>query len=138
MVARRSEPQSAAEVIQDVYAAFGRGDLAEMQRLVTPDLVLHVPGKSTLAGTHRGVGEVIALTARAATRCIPSSLKVVAIEDESGERLASALVDVGIKAIDGTTALLRIEQTFRFDEAWKIVEVWLKPDDQRRFDKLLG
>jgi ketosteroid isomerase-like protein len=138
MIAKRSEPQSAAEVIEDVYAAFGRGDLAEMQRLAAPDLVVHIPGKSTLAGTHRGVGEVIALTARASTRFIPSSLKVVSIEEEAGERVATALFDVAIRAIDGTTALLRIRQTFRFDEAWKIVEARLQPDDQRKFDKLLG
>ena len=136
MIAKRSEPQSASEVIHAIYAAFRRGDLAEMQRMVASDLVMHVPGKSFLGGEHRGVGEVIALTAQAATRFIPSSLKVMSVEEEDDE--ATALVEVGVRAADGTTAPVRLRQTFRFDQDWKVVEAWLKPDDQRRFDRLLG
>jgi ketosteroid isomerase-like protein len=137
MIAKRSEPQSPTEVIHDLYAAFRRGDLAEMQRLVAADIVLHVPGKSFLAGHHRGVGEVMAATARAATRLLPPTLKVVSI-DEEGEGSVTALVEVAVRAADGTTSAVRLRQSFRFAEDGRVIEARLKPEDQRRFDRLLG
>src|SRR6266513_2742148 len=68
MIAKKPEPYSLADTVRDIYDAFSRRDMAELQRTGSSEIVLHVPGKSSLAGTHRGIGEVIAVAARAATR----------------------------------------------------------------------
>jgi ketosteroid isomerase-like protein len=137
MIAKRFDPESASEVIEEFYVVFRRGDLAEMQRLVATDLMLHVPGKSSLAGTHRGVGEFIALTTHAANRFIPSTLKLISIEEGEEDNTATALIEVAVRAVDGTTTTVRLRQTFHFDEDLKVSEAWLKPEDQRRLDRLV-
>ena len=136
MIAKKPEPYSLADTVRDIYDAFSRRDMAELQRTGSSEIVLHVPGKSSLAGTHRGIGEVIAVAARAATRFVPTSLQVVSVEAQGND--ASAVVELAVRGPDGTMGRVRLNQRFRFDERVKVVEAWLEPEDQREFDRLVG
>jgi ketosteroid isomerase-like protein len=40
--------------MRDGYVAFGKGDLAALEDLLTEDVVWHVAGRSSLAGTYSG------------------------------------------------------------------------------------
>ena len=128
--------RSLADLVRDIYGSFSRGDLTAMQRTGSSDIVLHIPGKSSVAGTHRGIGDVIAVAARAMARFVPTSLEVLSVEAEGKE--AAARIDLTGRTPDGTTATVRMGQRFRFDEQDRVAETWVEPEDQRQFDRLLG
>lgn len=46
-----------------LYGALAQRDLGAAAELLEPDVVLHVPGTHPLAGTHRGLDEVLEFTA---------------------------------------------------------------------------
>lgn len=52
-VDQRAEANAAA--VHRLYDAAARGDLQVLPELLTPDVVLHVPGRSRNTGTYRGV-----------------------------------------------------------------------------------
>ena len=136
MIANKPDPYTLADAVRDIYDAFKRRDMADLQRTGSADIVLHIPGKSSLAGTHRGIGEVIAIAARAATRFVPTTLEVVSVEAEGND--ATAVVDLTGRSPDGTVDSVRLTQLFSFDDQAKVVETWLEPQDQRKFDRLVG
>jgi ketosteroid isomerase-like protein len=45
--------------IRDGYAAFAAGDLDAIRAKMAPDVVWHVEGRNDLAGTYRGIDEVV-------------------------------------------------------------------------------
>jgi len=45
--------------MRDAYLAFGKGDLAALQEIWSPELLWHAPGKSPIAGTYEGVPAVL-------------------------------------------------------------------------------
>jgi ketosteroid isomerase-like protein len=47
------------QVVRDGFAAFASGDMATLRRVLAPDVVWHVPGRSPLAGSHKGVEEIL-------------------------------------------------------------------------------
>ena len=136
MIVNKPDPYTLADAVRDIYNAFKRRDMAELQRTGSADVVLHIPGKSSLAGTHRGIGEVIATAATAATRFVPTSLEVLSVESEGND--ATAVVDLAGRSPDGTVDSVRLTQRFRFDDHARVVETWLEPQDQRQFDRLVG
>jgi hypothetical protein len=79
---------------------------------------------------------VIAIAARAATRFVPTTLEVVSVEAEGND--ATAVVDLTGRSPDGTVDSVRLTQLFSFDDQAKVVETWLEPQDQRKFDRLVG
>jgi ketosteroid isomerase-like protein len=51
----------AAEVVQEVFAALGRGDMVAVNRLLAEDLVMTLAGQSRFAGRHVGREKVLGL-----------------------------------------------------------------------------
>lgn len=47
-------------IVQRYYQAYGRGDLATVREIFAPDITWTIPGHHPLAGTKRGVDEVLA------------------------------------------------------------------------------
>ncbi|HWH29650.1 MAG TPA: nuclear transport factor 2 family protein [Mycobacteriales bacterium] len=47
------------EMIEQGYANFARGDLDAIREVMSPDVVWHVPGRSSMAGDYRGRDAVI-------------------------------------------------------------------------------
>jgi uncharacterized protein len=41
------------------YEAFGKGDMDTLRSIMTPDVVQSVPGKSQIAGDHKGIDNVL-------------------------------------------------------------------------------
>ena len=52
------------EVVRRGYDAFSRGDMQALRELFDPDIVWHTPGRSQLAGDHRGVDAVLGFFGR--------------------------------------------------------------------------
>jgi uncharacterized protein len=55
-----------AQTVWDFYNALNRGDLDGVRRTLTPDAVLHVPGRSSNTGDHEGREAIIAFVVNAA------------------------------------------------------------------------
>ncbi len=53
--------QENADLMRTGYEAFSKGDLDTVSKLFAPDIVWHVPGRSTIAGSYRGRDEVFGL-----------------------------------------------------------------------------
>lgn len=51
-------------IVEELFAAIGRGDEPTMRRLLDPAVVVRFPGESSFAGAHVGVDAVLALWAR--------------------------------------------------------------------------
>jgi ketosteroid isomerase-like protein len=47
-------------IVQRYYQAYGRGDLETVREIFAPDITWTIPGHHPLAGTKRGVNEVLA------------------------------------------------------------------------------
>jgi ketosteroid isomerase-like protein len=50
---------SPEQTIRDMLAAYSRRDDEALRRLLAPDIVYHMPGRSRFAGEHRGPDEVM-------------------------------------------------------------------------------
>lgn len=55
-----------ADLVRELYRAFSEQDAQRMQELFDPEVVWHQPGRSVLAGDHRGLDEVFAFFGRVA------------------------------------------------------------------------
>jgi len=62
MTASRSATETAEanrRLIEDAYAAFGKGDIPIVFQALDPDILWHVPGRGPLSGDYRGHEEVL-------------------------------------------------------------------------------
>ncbi|GAA5213511.1 nuclear transport factor 2 family protein [Corallincola platygyrae] len=59
-VAAGSEESPALKVVQNFFAAYGKGDTEALKSYVADDVEWHIPGRHALAGTKRGVDEFLA------------------------------------------------------------------------------
>ena len=55
--------QPSEELVRRGYEAFARGDMATLRELFDPEIVWHFPGRSVLAGDHRGPDAVLGFLA---------------------------------------------------------------------------
>jgi len=47
------------DTVRRGYEAFSRGDMDTLRSIMTPDVVQSVPGKSQIAGEHKGIDDVL-------------------------------------------------------------------------------
>jgi ketosteroid isomerase-like protein len=52
------------ELVRRSYDAFARGDMDTLRELFDPEIVWHFPGRSLLAGDHRGTDAVLGFFGR--------------------------------------------------------------------------
>jgi ketosteroid isomerase-like protein len=52
------------ELVRNGYDAFAKGDIETLRVLLDPEVVWHQPGRSVLAGDHRGIDAVLGFFAR--------------------------------------------------------------------------
>lgn len=45
--------------VRQAYEAFGKGDMDTLRSIMTPDVTQSVPGKSQIAGHHKGTDDVL-------------------------------------------------------------------------------
>ena len=132
---RPPSPSNVDRVI-GLYADLSRRDLLALQRRVSPEVVVHIAGASRFAGTHDGMGSVIALASDFENRLIPFRSTIEDIEAD-GEDAVRATVTVSIR--NGPyVQMARLRERFRFDRDGLIVEFWVEAEDQQSVDELLG
>jgi uncharacterized protein len=122
-------------VVRRMVDALQRGDAATIGALLGEDVVYHFPGRSAVAGTYRGRGEVLGLFG-AFSRLLggPPSLSshdVVASEAHVVE-LATHAAERGGRPYEWHAVRI-----YHVDEAL-ISEIWLMVEDVYAFDEWLG
>jgi hypothetical protein len=122
--------------VLEFYDALGRRDYRALQRLVSLDVRLHLAGSSALAGTYRGVGEVIALGAKLEYRLVPEASELNEI-DARGDRVR-AVVTVRVRAPRAEPIPVRLIETFALDGDGRLSEAWIQGEDQAAVDEVLG
>jgi uncharacterized protein len=114
-------------------AMYGGGDAGAVRELLTPDVVWHVPGRSAIAGDHRGRDAVIDYFERRLALA-GGAMTIVA-----GERLVSG--DVVVQLADGQIERdaerlgWRTAGVYRVDGD-RVAEAWLVPFDLAAFDAI--
>ncbi|MGH8891926.1 MAG: nuclear transport factor 2 family protein [Actinomycetes bacterium] len=56
------------QLVRDGFAAFSAGDMDALRRVIAADAIWHVPGRSPLSGSYKGVDEVLGFFARTMER----------------------------------------------------------------------
>jgi ketosteroid isomerase-like protein len=130
---------SPVELVNELHRRQGEmyagGSINPVLELLPPDIVWHVPGKSPIAGDHRGIGEVIDYfekrrqLANATMRMRPGEVIF------EGDAVAQFVE--GTAVLDGEQVSWQTIGIYRVDigHRW-IREVWLVPLDGDLFDRI--
>ena len=97
-----STAEENAQAVRAGYAAFAAGDMPAVARVLSPDIVWHMAGRSPLAGTYHGLQEVSAYLAKLMELTegsyaievhdvLASADRVVVLVQETGQRGESRL-----------------------------------------------
>jgi hypothetical protein len=118
------------------FAAFAEGDLETIRELLGPDIVWHVPGRSSLAGDYRGTDAVLAYFMQLFERSA-GTFKAELIE--CGE-IATDLVACLVRLCgDMTAGSIDVKGMMLFQrEEGRTVEVWNFSADQYAVDEAEG
>jgi ketosteroid isomerase-like protein len=123
-----------AAVLRRAYEAFVRGDFAVLGEVFAPDITWHVPGRSQVAGAHRGreavfayFGQLMALTGgtfKAEPRDIAASdAHAYSLEHLTGERAGKTLdVDLALVVSVRDGQIIEARDFFSDQTAWD--EFW--------------
>ncbi|MFI6508726.1 nuclear transport factor 2 family protein [Streptosporangium sp. NPDC050855] len=126
-----------ARVVRDFYAALGRGDLEAARGALTPDSVLHVPGRSANTGDYEGRDAVIGFVADASAATggtLTLTVHRVLADDEQAVALATYTatrpgVDVPLE--NNLAHVMTMRDGL-------IAESWLHSRDQYEVDEFWG
>jgi len=127
--------QTNLELMKKVYAAFGTGDVDTAGSYWKADAVHHYPGRSVLAGEHRGVADSIAF-ANKMFELTNGQLSMDVVDLAASETHAYATLQTtyqrGENKLDMRFVnLVRIEDDL-------IAEFWTLPEDQYAVDEFWG
>jgi uncharacterized protein len=122
-------------VVRAGYDAFSRGDMDAFNQLFADDIIWHVPGKSPIAGDHKGIDGVVGYFGRSMELSggtfrvelhdvVASDDHVVGLHTATGEREGKTLHDNG-------ALVFHIE-------GGKVKEVWQLSGDQYANDDFLA
>jgi uncharacterized protein len=125
-----------SDLVRELYRAFAESDSEALEEIIAEDAVWHVPGRSRLAGTHRGRPAVLAYFAGLDQRTgrtfrfdvidvLASEMRAVALSRTSGRRPPDL-------AYEGLHCLVVSI------EGGQIVEGWVMPADTYEFDEFLS
>jgi ketosteroid isomerase-like protein len=116
-------------------AMYAGGSTEALEEMLAPDVIWHVPGRSPIAGDHRGRRAVLDYFAQRKARADG------AIEITQHAQLAHA--DTLVQLADGHATLGGHEHTWRTAGVYRvaggrIAEAWLIPVDSEAFDLAWG
>src|SRR5829696_8152552 len=123
------------DLVRKGYDAFGRGDMDTLRELFDPEIVWHFPGRSPLAGDHRGVDAVLGFFGRT------MELTAGTFRAELHDVVADDRHAVGMHLATGEREGRRLEdrEVLVFHpRAGKVVEVWQYVEDQYVHDEVLS
>jgi ketosteroid isomerase-like protein len=118
-------------VQREFYA--GHADEEALARVLTADVVWHVPGGSALAGDHRGRDAVLRYFARRREMANATMQITVHGESQIGD-LVVTRAD-GAAVVDGEPAAWRTVGIYRL-AGGRVAECWMVPLDQEAFDRV--
>jgi ketosteroid isomerase-like protein len=126
---------SNAQLLRKVYDAFGRGDVETASTYWTEDAVHHYPGRSVLAGSHKGL-QATQDFARQMAELTEGNIQMEVLDIGASDDYAYALLHTryqrGDKVLE--TPFINVAKI----ENGKIKEFWTYPDDQYAVDEFWG
>ncbi len=115
--------------------AYAGGELAELRPLLSEEVIWHVPGRSRIAGEHRGVDAVLAYFD--ARRSMTDASFRVAVHGLAA--IGDRIVQLAGGSAERADRTIRWETVGVFRVAGgRIAECWLVPFDLYEFDELWG
>jgi ketosteroid isomerase-like protein len=120
------------ELMQKVYDAFGVGDLATASSYWTDDAVHYYPGRSILAGTHKGLEETTAFATKM-FELTGGRITMETLDIGASDGYAFALVRTRYER-DGKSLDMPFVNIARISDG-KIAEFWTYPHDQYAVDE---
>jgi uncharacterized protein len=117
--------------MRDGYVAFGKGDLAALEDLLTEDIVWHVAGRSELAGTYEGRTAVFEFFGKVMELC-EGSLRIEPLTLLADDHYGCAPVRVTAHRGDRHLDVLNI-QASRLQDG-RVVEFWDTTTDPEAAD----
>jgi ketosteroid isomerase-like protein len=122
------------QVLRDIDAAQEANDVERFMSYFTDDVIVHMPGKSSLAGTFKGKGEFADVFQRFMERTPEYSFEPHAYlaDDEHGISLQRSHYKRGDQTLDTNDTFV-----VHFREG-KVSEIWLSTDDPYAVDAFLG
>ena len=129
-------PGKAARIqtVLSMVSAFQEGRLEDLQRLVSPAVVVQVKGNNPYAGTYEGVGSAMAFVAKARQWIDPATVSIEAIEREDSPMVSVSAQVVGM-GNERTNARLIVE--YFFEENGRVNRAVVRAQDQRALDRVL-
>ncbi len=121
-----------ATVMRNVYEAWGRGDIPALEKLVAEDLAWHIPGRTPIAGTHKGRDAVLAASQKA-WELTDYRSKVEVHDAVANEEHSVALTRVTSRRGAKTLDIRGVEVAHMANGVVK--EVWSLVEDQRPNDE---
>ena len=122
-------------LVRGAYAAQAAGDLEAYLALLTDDFVLHIPGRSQIAGTYRGREAMRGHFADIA-RISGGSFRTTVHDVAGSDDHVIALVEATAERDGSVVELPRIHVWHVRDGA--LSELWLHPVDPDAFDAYWG
>jgi ketosteroid isomerase-like protein len=126
-----------AQTVQAFYDALARGDLDAAGELLTPDAVLHVPGRSSNTGAHLGRDAVLGFITKAA-EVTGGTLRLVVHRVLADGEQAVALATYTATRPDRTAPLENNVAHVITLRDGRIAESWLYSRDQYEVDAFWG
>lgn len=129
---------AAKRLLGQLHAAqnvmYGGGDTESVRALLSEDVEWHVPGENAIAGTYRGIDDVVDYFRR--RRALAgNTLQLHPGELLVGDQDHLAILTDGTAVIDGTEHRWSTIGLYRI-KADRISACWLLPLDQQAFDRV--
>jgi uncharacterized protein len=122
------------QVLRDLDEAQTRGDVEGFSGFFTDDVVVHVPGKSSLSGVYKGRDQFLELFGRFMERAPEYTFEPHAYfaDDEHGVALQRSHYKRGDETLDSNDTFV-----CHFTDG-KISELWLFSEDEAAVDEFIG
>jgi ketosteroid isomerase-like protein len=123
------------DLVRESVAAFGRGDMAALQKTWAEDIRWHIPGRGLLAGDYQGVEQVtqlFALLAEVTGGTASVELHDVLANDDHAANLFTLRGERAGKQLNENVVLI-----YHFRDG-KITEIWTHPTDLYAYDEFFS
>ena len=124
------------ELIDRYVTAMRAGERSTAYEFFADDVVLHLPGRSQFAGTHRGRDAAVAYIESAVARSHAGEVELELVDTLMSEERVALIVRERFQR-DGGVVEIRRANVYRI-RGERIVEIWIFEADQYEADALLA